>query len=70
MERPTGIEPVLEPWQGPVLPLYYGRASKTLPRQMRADKTPPDPEGRLTTKFPELKNSPVREQSGKGGDSN
>src|SRR6266481_2625102 len=25
MERPTGFEPVPGPWQGPVLPLYYGR---------------------------------------------
>src|SRR6266851_5364489 len=25
MERPIGIEPTPEPWQGSVLPLYYGR---------------------------------------------
>src|ERR1035441_2880182 len=25
MERPMGLEPTPGPWQGPVLPLYYGR---------------------------------------------
>ena len=28
MERPTGFEPVPGPWQGPVLPLYYGRPNQ------------------------------------------
>ena len=39
MERPMGLEPTPGPWQGPVLPLYYGRPklqnfnTPTLPRQ-------------------------------------
>jgi hypothetical protein len=28
MERPMGLEPTPGPWQGPVLPLYYGRPNQ------------------------------------------
>jgi hypothetical protein len=28
MERPMGLEPTPGPWQGPVLPLYYGRTNQ------------------------------------------
>ena len=30
MERPMGLEPTPGPWQGPVLPLYYGRPEPQL----------------------------------------
>src|SRR5690348_17260410 len=28
VERPMGLEPTPGPWQGPVLPLYYGRSNQ------------------------------------------
>src|SRR5215472_12577523 len=40
MERPMGLEPTPGPWQGPVLPLYYGRAEQndsSMPASERQD---------------------------------
>jgi hypothetical protein len=40
MERSTGFEPVPGPWQGPVLPLYYDRVNRTLPRRLETGQDP------------------------------
>lgn len=41
MERPRGFEPLPGPWQGPVLPLYYGRINGTLTWANEAGQAPP-----------------------------
>lgn len=43
MERPMGLEPTPGPWQGPVLPLYYGRPNlenSNTPLSHRQGSTP------------------------------
>jgi hypothetical protein len=37
MERPMGLEPTPGPWQGPVLPLYYGAAAASSDRKSRSN---------------------------------